>query len=315
SDPPPATLSPFFLTRLLREAWGFEGLIYTEAMDMGAVVSRYGARDAAVRALEAGADVILMPPDPEGAIAAVREGRLSRQRLDASVRRLLVAKARVGLHRERDVPIDRVSEVVAARAHQAFADTAAARSLVLARDRERLVPLVEPGRRRVLSVTFARRVDLAAGRTFDRLLRPAVGRLERARLEYESPAAAYDSAAARGLEADLVLVSAYVSPLEGSGTISLPAGMGRLVERVRSAGVPVVVLSFGNPYLLDLFPEVGSYLLAWGGREVSQRAAVRALLGRAPIGGRLPISLPPHHERGEGLVRQASEVGEVGARP
>ena len=80
--------------------------------------------------------------------------------------------------------------------------------------------------------------------------------------------------------------------------------MAAFVERLAAAGRPVVVISFGNPYVLSSFPSVPAYLLAWGGAPVSQQAAARALLGEVPIGGRLPISLPPHHRAGDGLDRR-----------
>jgi beta-N-acetylhexosaminidase len=75
------------------------------------------------------------------------------------------------------------------------------------------------------------------------------------------------------------------------------------VEALSAAGRPVVAVSFGSPYLLDAFPSVPAYLLAWGGADVSQRAAARALLGEIGVAGRLPISLPPHYGIGEGIQR------------
>jgi beta-glucosidase len=92
----PATLSPATLTGLLRQQLGFDGLIVTDALIMGAIANTYGPYEAAVLAVEAGADVLLMPSDPEGAIAAVVEavhcGRLGRDRILASVERLWRAK-------------------------------------------------------------------------------------------------------------------------------------------------------------------------------------------------------------------------------
>jgi beta-N-acetylhexosaminidase len=112
----PSTLSRAVLTDLLREEMGFQGLVFTDAMDMYAIDRRHGRGEAAVRALEAGADVILMPPDPRAAVAgivgAVRDGRVAEERLDESVRRLLEAKERVGLHKERLVPVQEVFRTV-----------------------------------------------------------------------------------------------------------------------------------------------------------------------------------------------------------
>ena len=94
----PATLSRAVLTGLLRQELGFEGLIVTDALVMEAIAGRYGASEAAVLALEAGADLVLMPGDADGAIdavvAAVHSGRLSLERLQASLRRRRLALGR-----------------------------------------------------------------------------------------------------------------------------------------------------------------------------------------------------------------------------
>ncbi len=97
----PATLSRKILIGKLREELGFEGLIVTDALVMGAIASKYGADEAAVLAAEAGADVLLMPLDPKGAILAVCEavtqGRISISQIKDSVKRIWKAKAKVGL--------------------------------------------------------------------------------------------------------------------------------------------------------------------------------------------------------------------------
>jgi beta-N-acetylhexosaminidase len=110
----PATLSPHILTDLLRNEMKFQGLIITDAMDMGGITVRNAPGEAAVRAIVAGADTVLMPPVPDAAFealqTAVKSGRISRERLDASVRRILQAKARLGLHKERLVDVNAINE-------------------------------------------------------------------------------------------------------------------------------------------------------------------------------------------------------------
>src|SRR2546428_4311993 len=109
-DRVPATLSPRILTDLLRKDLGFNGLVVTDALNMGGVTRIAAPGEAAVRSFLAGADVLLMPPVPDAAFEAlkttVRPGRIPRYRLDESVRRILRAKARLGLHRERLVPLE-----------------------------------------------------------------------------------------------------------------------------------------------------------------------------------------------------------------
>lgn len=308
ADAPPATLSRRFMTGLLREELGFEGILFTDAMDMGAVAERYGRTEPLLLALEAGADVLLMPLDAEEAVeavlGAVAAGRIAEARIDASVRRVLAAKARAGLHRGRLVSLERVDDDVATRAHAAVAREVAERSLTLARDRAGLVPL--PAATRVLSVTYADPADLVAGRAFARELREGGLEVTEARLDHRSTAEELDSVRALAGAADRVVVSAFVSPREHTGSVGTRGGFAELVEGLAAAGEPLVAVSFGSPYLLGSFPSVPAYLLAWGGADVSQRAAARALLGRVPITGKLPVSLPPHHRAGEGIERPAA---------
>ena len=316
-DGPPATLSPFFLTELLRNEMGFQGLVLTDAMRMGAISDRYGIGESSVLALEAGADILLAPGDVWEALdaveAAVESGRISRSRLDASVRRILEMKARVGLHRQRRVSLDHIGEVVGSGEHLAFADEAAARSITLPRDRDGLIPVDPRNSPRLLHVVFARSADLTAGREMGSILGEYFPSISTHRLTAESPATAYQALTWAAGESELVVVSAFVPPRSGAGEVSVPEPLARFVEESQGRR-PTVVVSLGNPYLLSAFPELGSYLVAWGSREVSQRAAARALVGEAAISGTLPISIPPHHRLGEGLAREAvPNVPKLGA--
>jgi beta-N-acetylhexosaminidase len=307
-DAPPATLSPYFMTRLLREEMGFEGVLYTDALDMGGVTTRYGPGEAAVLALEAGADVLLMPLDVretiDAVVAAVESGRLSAARVDDAARRVLGAKVSAGLPERRLVSLEAVDRVVGVRAHTGVAREVAERSITLARDARNLVPSSLAGRE-VLSITYADPGDLIAGRHFNRALTAAGARVTTVRVDERTTGAELERLRASVGTGQLVLVSAYVSPREHRGSVDTRGAFASWVETMAAGGAPLVVLSFGSPYLLADFPSVPAYLLAWGGAEVSQRAAARALLGEIPITGRLPISLPPYHAAGEGLQRAA----------
>ncbi len=308
TDSLPATLSPAVLQELLREEMGFRGLVVTDAMTMGALVEEYGAGTSSVRALRAGADVLLDPPDPlatvDSVVAAVRDGRLSRSRVDASARRVLVAKAKAGLHEGRIAPLDSVSGVVGRKEHRTLADTAAARALTLVRDRAGAVPLDTARFRRALSVTLARERHLAAGRAFDARLRERLpDGVATARVTPGTPASVYDSLRFRAERAPLVLLSVYLPPRAGAGSVALPDRFRAFARRVADGPTPAALLSFGSPYLLSDLPETDAFLATWGGSEPSQVRAADALTGAGELTGRLPVSLPPRHERGHGLRR------------
>ena len=307
-DDRPATMSPELMTDLLRGEMGFDDILFTDALRMGAITDGYGAGEAAVLALEAGSDVILAPDGigvtVNAVTAAVESGRVTRERVDASVRRLLEAKARLGLHRARRVDPEAVARHVGTAGHRAAADRAAAASITLVRDHGGAVPLARDAS--ILSITYARPDALLAGRTFDATLRSQAGRVTAARVGPDTPWATYDSLLHAAAGADAVVIGAYVPPRSGTGSVGVPAPLRVFVERAGRLQAPVAVISFGSPYLLSAFPEAGTYMVAWGGWEVSQRAAARAVAGLAPITGRLPISIPPLHALGDGLDRAVS---------
>src|SRR3989442_4935242 len=134
----PATLSAAVLSGLLRDSLHFHGLVVTDALTMGAIVAKYGAGEATVRAFLAGSDLLLMPADPDSAVnammAAVANGRISRERLDQSVRRLLEIKQRLGLLTHRGVALDSIMTIVGSKRFQDAANDLAVRALTLVRD-------------------------------------------------------------------------------------------------------------------------------------------------------------------------------------
>lgn len=303
----PATLSRGFMSGILRDEMNFGGVLFTDAMTMGGVAKRYGATEPLIMALEAGADVLLMPRDIPDAIEtvmmAVRSGRLNESRINSSVRRILTAKARAGLTQGRLVDLNAVDRIVAIPEHTAIADEVAERSITLARDRMNIVPLTRDSTRRVVVITYADPSDLVAGRTFNSIISERVPGAEMIGVDGRTTDTEYAALEVKTDSADVILVSAYVSPREFSGTVGTQAGFSRFVEKIALSGKPIIVLSFGSPYLLNAFPSVSSYLLAWGGSPISQRAAALAVLGEREIDGRLPISLPPALPFGAGIHR------------
>jgi beta-N-acetylhexosaminidase len=307
ADAGPATLSHGFMTGILRDEMHFGGVLFTDAMTMGGVAKRYGATEPLIMALEAGADVLLMPHSVPEAIetveAAVKSGRLSETRIDASVRRILTAKARAGLRQGRLVDLNAVDRIVDIPDHTRIAEEVAARSITLAQDKMNVVPLAPDSTKRILIITYADPSDLVAGREFNSVVRERLPAATTIRVDSRTSDAEYASLGALADSASLIVVSAYVSPREFAGTVGAQVAFSQFVEKTALSGKPIIVLSFGSPYLLSAFPSVSSYLLAWGGSPISQRAAALALLGEREINGRLPISLPPALPLGAGIHR------------
>ena len=291
----PATLAPAVLTELLRGEMGFGGLVFTDAMDMAAVDRLYERGEAAVRAIEAGADVILMPPDLEaardGIVEAVRSGRVSEERIDHSVLRILHAKEQLGLHRERTVDLDDMRATVGVPSHLAVAREVADRSVTLLKDERELIPLLGTPTANVYSVTYRRPNDLRAGRAFNAGLRRTYRRLRTAYVEPETTRQEYDAILQRARGANLTVVSLHVGVRTASGSVALPREAVEFIKKLAGLSRPSIVVAFGNPYLLSEFPEVGTYLTAWSGIPVAERAAADAILGRIAVTGRAPTRI------------------------
>jgi beta-N-acetylhexosaminidase len=300
----PATTSRNILTGLLRDELKYKGLVVTDAMDMGGVTSRYPPGEAAVRAVEAGADVLLMPPVPDAAMAglerAVRSGRITEKRVDESVRRILQAKSRLGLDRNRLADIEHLDEKFGRPEFAAQAQNIADRGVTLLRDTAHLVPLDATKPLRVLLVSLSADADPYPGETIEPEIRWRVDSLKalRADLQFANvstlklpPTDTYDVA----------IAALFVRVADRKGNVGFPDEQRAFVNQMIAAGKPVVVIAFGSPYLIEGFPGAKTWLAEFSTNSVSQVAAVRALFGQVTTQGQIPVTVPGTVQRGDGL--------------
>jgi beta-N-acetylhexosaminidase len=313
----PGTLSPVVLGGLLRRDLGFDGIVVTDAMDMSGLTIYFRQDEAAVRAVLAGADLLLKPADPDAATRglreAVRSGRLTEKRLEESARKILAAKYDLGLVRERLTPLEELDRLVSGPEALRLADEVAARALTLVRDDARLLQRpdgagLRPGARLFnLAVTNGEDRHFISNAFVTQMARLG-RRVETAVLDARATEAEVQEALARAAKADVVIASMYGRVRSGaanSGAVPEPGA--RAIKTLLERGTPVVGVSFGNPYLLQNFPALKTYVVAYGDMPSLQRAAARALAGRADITGRLPISLPGLYPRGTGIQLKADE--------
>ncbi|HKH93761.1 MAG TPA: glycoside hydrolase family 3 protein [Gemmatimonadaceae bacterium] len=342
----PATLNPRIMTDLLRGRLGFKGLVVTDALDMNGVLGKMTMAEVTQRAVVAGNDVLLMPTDIPGAIDAivdgVRRGLFTEARIDESVRKLLLAKQEMGLARQRLTDLQAMRTVVGDSSSVGNARLAAERAITLVKDSLGVVPFSGlPRTSRVVSVTIAPRTDLGAGVTFNAELARMFPALRSISLSTELVFDATVAAAAapgqnaqyvatpqprllpalvenalRGAQgADLVVVSSYFGAGSSTSRLAAPEGMADLLTGLEKAGTRVMLATFSNPYIAQDLPPVSSYLIAWGGSPLMQRAAARALLGLAPITGQLPITIPSVAAYGAGLRRDVRAASSTTSAP
>ncbi len=313
TDGLPATLSRPVLTGLLRDELAFPGLVFTDSMSMHAVSKRFPPDRAAALAVQAGADIVLDSPDPEAALRGIKEavarGEISREQIDRSAARILTAKARLGLHRSRTVDVEAVPGIVGVRAHDAVAAEIASRALTLLKDEKGQLPLRVRREARVVLLSL---VDSASGwregapgrvlipelrKRFPGLLAIEVNdRTTADELELLRPLA-------RGAEA--VVAAVFTRAPDRSGQLIAPHRP-LLESLARDAGSrPLVVVAFGSPFLGDVATKLDAVAVTYELGDAPEAAAARALVGEAPIGGRLPVSLPGLFPAGHGLDRSA----------
>lgn len=317
----PATLSRPIVHDFLRGALGFGGLVYTDSMSMHAVSKMLSPGEAAVRALRAGNDIVLHSPDDAAAAAAVKAaveaGQIESRQIDESVGRVLRAKARLGLHRQRTVSLDEVPSKVGTRAHQAVADEVSRRSITLLKDDRGHVPLRLP---RDASVLYLSVLDYpsgwriaAPGRTVQPELQKRWPDLTAIELSDRSTPNELELVRAMAPRFDAIVAGVFVRTASFSGRMDLAPPLVRLLQdlgRVTAArNVPFVTVFFGNPYTAAFLPELPAMLLTYDFYDRAEASAVRALAGEAPIGGRLPIALPGLFPLGHGLDRPGPGSG------
>ena len=302
----PGTLSPKVLTGLLREELKFNGVIITDAMNMAGISARYTSAEAAIKAIKAGADMIEKSPDIDSAIAGVKDavakGEITEARLNTSVERILRAKVSLGLNRQKLVDFNDVDRVVNDPKFLAVADQIAEHSITLARDEQKLLPL-KSANSKIFNLTFTDEEERAITWPFIEALRKRSNTVESATLDARASEADINRVLAKldSTKFDVVIYSVAVRARSGKGSVALPPIGKRMVSELSKRQLPLLVISFGNPYMLMAMPEVPSYLLAYSPFPVSQRAAARAVLGEIEINGRLPVGLPGLYPQGHGV--------------
>ncbi len=311
----PATLSKPIVTGLLRDELGFDGLVFTDSMRMRAITDMLSPADAAGGAVMAGHDLVLHAPDDRAAVAGVRaavdDGRVSAAALDRSVRRVLEAKARLGLHRRRRVALDTLPLVVGTRAHRRVAREVSERSITLIRDDRHDVPLRTS---RDGSLLYLSVLDYPSGWGIGAPSRIVIPELrdrwaEVTAVELSDQSTPADAELVRRMAEryDAVVAGIFVRASSFSGRMDLAAHVVALLEELAAEaadrGQPFVTLFFGNPYPAAALPALPAALLTYDYRGISEETAVRALAGEIPIRGRLPVTLADDLPRGHGLTR------------
>jgi len=295
--PIPATLSKKIMSRLLRNEFGFEGILFTDAMNMKGVAKGVTFEESIVRAIEAGCDAILMPSDPEKArsviVGAVKNGRLKTERIDASVRRILAAKTRVNLQRERFIDTEKLETRVGTKEFYDMAKKMADNSLTLVQSAPEILPLST--RKSTAVIMIANEVgNVMVWRdiyTFGNEVKKLNPRTQVLFMGDNVTTEGKEQATRLIHECDQVIIALYPRIVVGRGNVSLNADQRKLLDELIAIRLPYVVISFGSPYVVTELPEAPTYICAYGNAAAVQAAAAEALFKKIRFHGHLPVIL------------------------
>ncbi|MCH8291265.1 beta-N-acetylhexosaminidase [Candidatus Poribacteria bacterium] len=276
----PATLSPAILTGLLRQELRFDGLIITDDMEMKAITDCYRAGEAAVMAIEAGADIILALWESaeqleiyNALLKAVKRGRISTIRLNQSVRRILKSKQACGAFDRSFSNSSTVAKIVGSQSHKQIAHKIASQAITIVQNDNGIVPLKMKKEMAVLIISQSR--------TLFNLLHRRHSNSKAVRLSSKPDIKGIlPQLTSQANHADVIIV----------GIVNHQQA--ELVHQLRAATqTPIIVIAFGSPYPLRRCPDVDASLAAYDGHYASVLAAVEVILGKTKAQGKLPIHL------------------------
>ena len=311
----PSTLSKNVMTRLLRDELHYEGVVFTDSMGMGGVTAKFSNAEATVRAVEAGADIILLPPNTEESLraikSAVESGRISAPRVEESARRILRAKARLDLENHRFVDVNQMMATVGSREHRDLAQTIADRAITLVRDDRHVLPLRPSPDLRGAQINI---LDSRAGwregpvgRVVTDELPKRFPRAITVQIDDQSTASEFDTVRKLAQVSDALVVNAYVRVAAYKGSIDLTRDEMAFIRSLVAMNKPLVFVDYGSPFVLTHLPELPSYIVTYDTTPLAELAAVRAMTGEIPFQGKLPVNLPGLYAIGHGL--RPSECG------
>ena len=304
----PATVSSKVLTDLLRNELKFNGLIVTDAMDMLGLAQMFDTGEASVRALEAGADVLLMPRKAEDAIAgveaAIESGRISRQRLEQSVLKVITAKARLGLGKKKIVDLHGIGDALDAPEDDDVAQKVADHAITLVKDEKDMLPM-RNSETTVLVVLTEGRSGQQGRRLIDEVHKRSP-KMQTILADTGMSKEDLDQVAQSISGANSIVLAAFASVSSYKGNVALGGEYPAFVNGLLAGQAPVMLAALGNPYLVRSFPAAKAYLTTYSSAPTSEVSLAKALFGEIPITGHLPVTIPGVAKYGDGIQLPAS---------
>lgn len=300
----PGTLDKNILNRILIDSLNFHGLVITDGLEMEGIASNYSPGEAVVKALKAGADLMLLSPDEITAIHeiehAVKTGAIDEQRINRSVRKLLVWKKQHGLFEERTVDIGRLSETINTREHQLIADEMARKSITIVKNEDDILPIRPYRFPKVMVVSIADDKSGQTGSYFVTEIRNYHPDVIFHVLDKRTGKEEKEEILEDAQEADLIIFGSFIY-VRSANPMQLSSRQISFLNKLMNGRKPTVLVAFGNPYIVRDLAEADVHVMAWSANSDQVRNTVPALFGASHVGGTMPINIPGHYEIGDGI--------------
>ena len=319
----PASVSRILATDILRDRLGFTGVLTSDDLWYAKIVDRFGAERAAVLAIQAGHDIVLKPANAEktidALIAAAKSGEIPVAQIDRSAKRVLYWKARLNLHRQRLVDLDKVRTTVGTAAHRALVQQVAERSLTLLANRG-VFPTTSAKNGAIVHVVIQKNDVEPAAATAAAKMKDALGAQQTFVFKPGIDPALYRQAVTAARQAHTVVVSLFNQRTVYVDNGPLSADHQALVDAlVQARPDRVIVMSYGNPYLATRITGAGAFVLGYGeggffGNQTAYvDAFVRLMKGEIEAKGVLPVKLasntaPPQGRPAASAANASSHV-------
>ncbi len=306
----PSSLSPFWIQDILRKRMGFDGVIITDAMAMGGITKNYSDRYALIQTIKAGSDLIIQNHNYTESITyveeAVHDGLLSEARIDESVLRILTLKSKLGLHEKKLTDLNQIQAVLGSPENVATAKTMMDKSLTLVRDSLNLFfPMADSKDETVYVVDINdTRSDHSMSHVAKRLFK-YLPSLKHYVVDNSDDEDYYQNIKNSIPDSALVIINVDSNVRMKKNRTMLIAKQTDLIQHIGAKTRRYLLISQGTPYLIQAFPETPAYLCTYSSQRTIQESIADALLGKIPITGTLPVSIPGIADRGHGLKRDA----------
>lgn len=304
----PASLSKNVVEGLLIDKLGFNGLIVTDALNMNGITKYFTTEQVAVMCVEAGIDLILMPINEEQSLNAIEDavhnGLISEERINRSVEKILKAKEWLGLFDNKYVDVNQLDTKIKTQEALDLSQQIADESITLVKDEFNYVPLLENSKNGGILI-----FNLSAGDEdinssyFNSKSNDFFPNQKIIEVNSELNPELIDNYLKIASDYNAVIVAVYVKVRHGSGTISILPSQTKLIDSLVDNKIKLIVISFGNPYLLSEFHAVPNYICAYGDADVSINAALKAITGSIHFKGKLPVSINDEYKFGSGIIK------------